>query len=505
MERIKRALVSVYHKEGLDEILRLLHNQGVTLVSTGGTAEFIEQLGIPVEKVEDITQYPSILGGRVKTLHPQIFGGILSRKTAEDRAELQPYNISEIDLAIVDLYPFEETVQSGATHAEIVEKIDIGGISLIRAAAKNYAHVLIIPERSAYKEFKDWIQEHGAKSNEDFRKKMAIRAFDVSSHYDTMIYSYLCGGEHQGVKISIRQFQALRYGENPHQKGFFAGKMGEIMQVLCGKELSYNNLIDIDAAIHLMSDFKTEAPTIAILKHNNSCGLATRQTLEEAWKAALAGDPVSAFGGVLISNRKIEKTTAEAIDQLFYEVLIAPDFDSDAFHLLSARKNRILIRLTKWPEKGVMCRSLLNGMIVQDQDTYVPNVQDLKLCTKKPASPAEIEDLLYASKCVKHLKSNSIALVKNKQLIGMGCGQTSRVDALNHAIHKSRQYGFDLRGSVMASEAFFPFPDCVQIAYEAGITAVVQPGGSIKDTDSITFCDQMGMSMYLTGIRHFKH
>jgi phosphoribosylaminoimidazolecarboxamide formyltransferase/IMP cyclohydrolase len=502
---IKTALVSVFYKEGLDEIILELHRLGVKMLSTGGTADFIDSLGVPVERVENITGYPSILGGRVKTLHPGVFGGILSRRTDDDQNQLDQYQIPSIDLVIVDLYPFEKTLQAGGTEQEIIEKIDIGGISLIRAAAKNFHHVLIVPETGAYADLLQQLKMQGATTDLAFRKAMAGRAFDVSSHYDAAIYNYF-NSEKGGVpKYSLRKDQILRYGENPHQEAWFSGDLTALFEILHGKALSYNNLMDVDAAMRLMADFRAEDPTFAILKHNNACGLATRRSVEEAWDAALAGDPVSAFGGVLISNTSINAAAANKIDELFYEVLLAPGFDPEALAILTKKKNRILIQVKNWNLPGQLSRTMLNGFVTQNADDFVATDASLERCTAHEADPDTIADLIYASRCVKHLKSNAIALVKNKQLVGMGCGQTSRVDALRHAIHKAHTYQLEIEGAAMASEAFFPFPDCVEIGFDAGIKAVVQPGGSIKDKDSIDFCNQNGMSMYLTGHRHFKH
>lgn len=503
---IKTALISVYHKDGLDQIILKLHESGVQLLSTGGTADFIEGLGVPVQRVETITGYPSILGGRVKTLHPGVFGGILSRRSEGDQRQLDQYQIPSIDLVIVDLYPFEKTVQAGGTKEEIIEKIDIGGISLIRAAAKNFQHVVIVPETSAYADLYTQLMEHGAESSLEFRKAMASKAFDVSSHYDAAIYQYFSDGSTTAsAKLSLRPDMPLRYGENPHQQAWFSGDISALFDILHGKALSYNNLMDVDAAMRLMADFLDEGPTFAILKHNNACGLATREDISSAWDAALAGDPVSAFGGVLIANHPITLDAAQKIDQLFYEVLLAPEFEVEALELLSKKKNRILIRIKNWNLPATLSRTLLNGFVTQEADSFVPSAGLLQCSTAHEADVRSLEDLIYASKCVKHLKSNAIALVKNKQLVGMGCGQTSRVDALRHAIHKAHAYQLPLSGAAMASEAFFPFPDCVEIAFEAGIRAVIQPGGSIKDQESIDFCNNNGMSMYLSGHRHFKH
>jgi phosphoribosylaminoimidazolecarboxamide formyltransferase/IMP cyclohydrolase len=502
---IKSALISVFHKEGLDQIALLLHQYGVTIYSTGGTQDFLAKLGIPVVAVETLTGYPSILDGRVKTLHPKIFGGILAKRDDDHLGQLESYNIPEIDLVIVDLYPFEATVKGGGTREEIIEKIDIGGISLIRAAAKNFHDTVIVPSMADY-EYVLQILSVSNNTSLEQRTFLATRAFEVSSHYDSAIFGYFNEGVNiQTFKKSIQGGKMLRYGENPHQKAIFHGDMTDCFDVLTGKELSYNNLIDVDAAIALMNEFKEEPPTFAILKHNNACGIATRSTQLESWKDALAGDPISAFGGILITNTQVDLETAKEIDQLFYEVLIAPSFEQEAFNLLKQKKNRILLQLHTYPSQRQQFRSLLNGVIVQDMDHSTELEADFKVVTKVAPTSSQIKDLVFANKCTKHLKSNAIALVKNGQLLGMGCGQTSRVDALQQAIHKAQHFGLDVAGAVMSSEAFFPFPDCVEIAHHAGIAAVVQPGGSIKDQDSIDYCDNHEIAMVLTGIRHFKH
>jgi phosphoribosylaminoimidazolecarboxamide formyltransferase / IMP cyclohydrolase len=504
-KKIEAALISVFNKDGLEPIIKALHQNNVTLYSTGGTEDFIKNLNIPVVAVEDITSYPSILGGRVKTLHPKIFGGILNRQDNElDVAQMDEFEIPQIDLVIVDLYPFEKTVASGADEASCIEKIDIGGISLIRAAAKNFNDTVIISSVEDYKNFLDiYTKEHGTTSLEQ-RKLFATRAFHVSSHYDSAIFNYF-NNDASFLKISESNGQTLRYGENPHQKGWFFGDFDEMFHKLHGKELSYNNLLDVDAAVNLMAEFKNDDPTFAILKHNNACGLATRKTLKDAYLQALAGDPTSAFGGVLITNTKIDQDTAEEINKLFCEVIIAPDYDQDALELLEEKKNRILLvqKPVKLAEKSV--RTCLNGILVQDKDLVTDTVQHLKTVTKQQVTEEEIEDLIFASKVCKNTKSNTIVLAKNKQLYASGTGQTSRVDALRQAIEKAKSFDFDLTGAVMASDAFFPFPDCVEIANKAGITAVIQPGGSIKDELSINYCDANNMAMVFTGIRHFKH
>lgn len=503
-KQIKRALISVYHKERLDLIIKKLHDEGVSFLSTGGTKTFIESQGIPCEAVEELTTYPSILGGRVKTLHPKVFGGILARRDVEKDAEqLTEYQIPEIDLVIVDLYPFEATVAAGADEKNVIEKIDIGGISLIRAAAKNYKDVVILASQDQYMPFLELINQSGAETTLEERRWFAKEAFAVTSHYDSAIFNYFDGEDASAFRFTANGSKPLRYGENPHQKGYFFGQFNEMFEQLHGKEISYNNLLDIDAAVNLINDF--EDITFAILKHNNACGLASRDELKNAWKDALAGDPVSAYGGVLITNAIVDKDTAEEINKLFFEVIIAPDYDLDALELLTQKKNRIILVLenTKVPQKQF--RSVLNGVLVQERDTYQETGEELKTVTEKEPDEDEIDDLLFANKIVKHSKSNAIVLAKDKQLIASGVGQTSRVDALKQAIEKAKSFDFDLKGAVMASDAFFPFNDCVEIAAEAGITAIIQPGGSVRDTDSIEMANQKGVSMVTTGIRHFKH
>ena len=503
-KKIKTALVSVYHKDKLDEIIRALHADGVQFISTGGTQTFIESLGIPCQAVESLTTYPSILGGRVKTLHPKIFGGILARRALpEDLAQMEQYEIPEIDLVIVDLYPFEDTVASGAEEQAIIEKIDIGGISLIRAAAKNYKDVVIVASQAQYEPFLNLLKEQGATTTLDTRRWFAKEAFAVSSHYDSAIFNYFDGDSASAFRFTADNSKMLRYGENPHQKGVFFGEFNNLFEQLQGKEISYNNLLDIDAAVNLMADF--DDITFAILKHNNACGVASRPTVLEAWKDALAGDPVSAFGGVLITNAVLDRATAEEINKIFFEVIIAPDYDTDALEILTQKKNRIILvqKDTKLPSRQV--RSVLNGVLVQDKDQKVEGAEDMKTVTKKAPTASEIEDMIFANKIVKHSKSNSIVLAKNKQLCASGVGQTSRVDALKQAVEKAGNFHFDLNGAVMASDAFFPFPDCVEIAKNAGVTAVVQPGGSIKDQESVDYCDNNGVAMVMTGFRHFKH
>ena len=504
---IKSALISVFSKEGLSPIVKELDKLGVTIYSTGGTEKFIKDLGVDVVPVEDVTSYPSILGGRVKTLHPKVFGGILNRQSNEqDITELAEFKIPQIDLVIVDLYPFEKTVASGASHQDIIEKIDIGGISLIRAAAKNYADTVCVSSVDDYSEFLNLLMEKNGETSESDRKRFASKAFNVSSHYDSAIFNYFNQDQEEPVfKISETNGKALRYGENPHQKGFFYGNFDAMFTKLHGKELSYNNLLDVDAAVNLMNEFKGEAPTFAILKHNNACGFAQRESIHQAYVDALAGDPVSAFGGILIANTEIDKATADEIHQLFCEVVIAPSFSEEALEILKGKKNRILLILKDVELNPSTVRTCLNGMLVQDRDTKTDSLDDLELVTTAKASDQELEDLIFASKICKHTKSNTIVLAKNKQLCASGTGQTSRVDALNQAIHKAKSFDFDLEGAVMASDAFFPFPDCVEIADKAGIKAVIQPGGSIKDQLSIDYCNAHDMAMVMTGTRHFKH
>lgn len=506
--RIRSALISVYHKNGLDEILNLLAKLDVILYSTGGTHQFIQSLGLEVVSVEELTGFASILDGRVKTLHPKVFGGILARRDEGHLAQLEAQEIPEIDLVIVDLYPFEKTVSSTTIESEIIEKIDIGGISLIRAAAKNFKDVLIVPSQMDYTFLQDLLTTKEGYSELEDRQYLAARAFLVSSHYDTQIFKYFNRDERiQTFAESAPLDRSLRYGENPHQSASFYGVLDQLVDQIQGKELSYNNLVDVDAAIWLMKDMHDFGTSVAILKHTNVCGLATRDTLALAWQDALAGDPVSAFGGVIIANKAIDKITAQAIDQLFYEVLIAPDFDFEALSILQKKKNRILLRLKHYPSEKWTFKNLLNGIIRQERDNTLTTVDLLKKVTDEDASEAQVQDLIYANRIAKHLKSNAITLVNKLQLIGMGCGQTSRVDALHQAINKARLFGFGekLTGAAMASEAFFPFADCVEIAHQAGIASVIQPGGSVKDQDSINYCKENNMVMYLTGIRHFKH
>ncbi len=504
-KRIKTALISVYHKVNLEEIVQKLNKLGVKIISTGGTKDFIRNSGIDVTAVEELTSYPSILGGRVKTLHPKIFGGILARMDNEDdKSQLKEYEIPAIDLVIVDLYPFEETVTSGAGEQEIIEKIDIGGISLIRAAAKNYKDIVIISSQEQYNLLLDILNSKKGVTSIEQREKLALEAFNVSSHYDTAIFNYFNRNKDKKVfKQSIAQAKELRYGENPHQKGTFYGDFSKIFDKLHGKEISYNNLLDIEAAVNLIDEFNDT--TFAILKHNNACGIASRNKLLDAWKDALAGDPVSAYGGILITNVEVDKATSEEIDKLFFEVIIAPSYSDDALEIMKRKKNRIVLvrKECKLPE--IQFRSLLNGVIEQDRDMEIETAHDMKPVTKRIPNDEEYVDFVFANKIVKNSKSNTIVLAKNKQLMASGVGQTSRVDALRQAITKARNFGFKLEGGVMASDAFFPFPDCVEIANVVGIKLVIQPGGSIRDQDSIDYCDANDMAMVVTGVRHFKH
>ncbi len=505
-KRIQSALISVYHKDGLEPIIRELHRLNVRLYSTGGTQSFIEGLGIPVTPVEELTTYPSILGGRVKTLHPKVFGGILGRRDLQsDVAQLEEYSIPPIDLVIVDLYPFEATVAAGGSEAEIIEKIDIGGISLIRAGAKNRADVVIVPSMNQYAELLRLLKEQEGSTTLAQRRTFAAAAFAVSSHYDGAIYNWFSGGQGD-LRLSAGPTTVLRYGENPHQQGAFHGDLAGMFEQLHGKELSYNNLLDLDAAVELIDDLDAiKGIPFAILKHNNACGAAVRASVKEAWDAALAGDPVSAFGGVLITTARIDKATAEAIDTIFFEIIAAPDYDADALDVLMKKKNRMILKRKPAVRPKVKVRTALNGVLTEDADLVVPSAASMKTATKQAPSPQEVSDMVFATTLVKHTKSNAIVLAKGDQLLASGTGQTSRVDALEQAIAKAGRFNFDLNGAVMASDAFFPFPDCVEIAHKAGITAVVHPGGSIRDQDSIDYCNAHGMAMCITGTRHFKH
>lgn len=505
IKNIKSALVSVYYKDNLEPIIKKLHSLNVKLYSTGGTLTFIQNLNIPVTAVDSVTTYPEIFGGRVKTLHPAIFGGILNRRdNLSDQKEKQQHHIPDIDLVIVDLYPFEETVAANASEEDTIEKIDIGGISLIRAAAKNFNDVVIVSSRHDYTSLLNLLETKNGSSELSDRKQFAAKAFATSSHYDTAIFNYFnCTENIPQFKKSIQQAQVLRYGENPHQRGVFYGDLEAMFTKLNGKELSYNNLLDVDAAVNLMNDF--EEPTFAILKHNNACGVATRNTIFEAYKDALAGDPVSAFGGILIANRTIDSETASEINKLFCEVVIAPSYNDEALSILKTKANRIILTQNNVNLGNTSFRNLLNGVIEQDKDLKTETEADLKIVTNTSPTANEVKDLLFANKLVKHTKSNTIVFAKNGMLLASGTGQTSRVDALKQAVVKAVSFGFDLKGAVMASDAFFPFPDCVELAHKAGITAVIQPGGSIKDKESIDYCNANGLSMVLTGVRHFKH
>ncbi len=507
IKEIKRALISVYYKDGLEEIARELHKNGVEILSTGGTCDFLKKLSIPVTTVESVTGYPSILDGRVKTLHPKVFGGILNIREAEvHQKEIAQYEIPSIDLVIVDLYPFEEYVAAGASKEEIIEKIDIGGISLIRAAAKNYNDVVIVPSKESYAPLLSILKERGCKTTLEEREYFASQAFLVSSHYDTAIFSYFNSNLAEPTKSfskSIIGSKQLRYGENPHQKGLYYGKEDSLPKQLHGKEISYNNLLDIEAAVELISDF--EEISVAIIKHNNACGCASGQTLKEAWERALEADPVSAFGGIIAANREVDAETAEEMNKIFFEVVIAPSYTPEALEILKCKKNRIILENSNVKPSEVKFRSLLGGVLEQARDSYIEKPEDLKPVTTMQPKVEEIEDLLFANKLVKHSKSNAIVLAKGKQLLASGIGQTSRVDALKQAIAKAKSFNFELEGAVMASDAFFPFPDCVEIAAAEGIRSVIQPGGSIRDNESIEWCNNNGVAMVFTGIRHFKH
>ena len=505
-KRISSALISVFDKDGLAPIVEQMHQLGITLYSTGGTQTFIENMGIPVTAVEDLTGYPSIFGGRVKTLHPGVLGGILYRRDeAQDLEEAAKYNIHAIDCVIVDLYPFEKTVASGASHEDIIEKIDIGGIALIRGAAKNFNDVVIVPSKNEYQDLHELLVNQKGETTLEQRQFFAKQAFEVSSHYDSAIYSYFKGNDEGSLRIASRDAHVLRYGENPHQKGSFFGNLDALFTKLNGKELSYNNLLDVEAAVQLIGEFKKDAPTFAILKHNNACGIATRTSMVEAYEAALACDSTSAFGGVLIANGEIDLATAEKINSLFCEVVIAPSYANEAVELLKSKANRIILIIKETPLLQTQVRSILNGYLVQEKDNATESASDLKCATQTQASASSIEDMIFANKLVKHTKSNTIVLAKNNTLLASGTGQTSRVDALQQAIEKAKHFGFSLEGSAMASDAFFPFPDCVEIAKNAGVIAVVQPGGSIKDQLSVDYCNANGVAMYMTGVRHFKH
>lgn len=504
MKKIKTALISVYYKDQLDEVVALLKSHDVQIFATGGTYDFIKKLDDKTEKVESLTGYPSILGGRVKTLHPKVFGGILGRQSVSSHAqEMAEYGIPAFDLVIVDLYPFEETIALTDDRQQIIEKIDIGGISLIRAAAKNHEEVLIVPSSGYYKQLLDLLHEKSCSTSIEDRLYFAGLAFGVSSHYDAAIYNWMAQDQTAGLRLSAGMATTLRYGENPHQKGRFFGNMDQLFQQLHGKALSYNNLLDLDAGLNLMKEF--DETTFAILKHNNACGLASRPTVAEAYRDALAGDPVSAFGGVLICNGIIDEQAAELINELFFEIILAPDYEKNAREILQSRKNRIILQQRAFTFPTKQYKSVLNGMLEQDKDLRTEHENDLKLVTQTSPDQQTINDLIFANKVVKHTRSNAIVLAKNKQLIAAGVGQTSRVDALKQAIAKANEFVFDLQNAVMASDAFFPFADSVELAFEAGVRSVIQPGGSVRDQDSIDFCNKHQISMFFTGIRHFKH
>lgn len=505
LHKIKSALIAVFHKEGIEPIVQKLHELGVEIYSTGGTHDHIRSMDFPVRSVEGLTSFPSIFGGRVKTLHPKVFGGILARRGYhEDSEQLDEYHIPEIDLVIVDLYPFEQTLADGGTEQEIIERIDVGGTALIRAAAKNFENVLVVPSREDYAPLMELLSEKKGRTTREDRKEFAQRAFYISSHYDSRIADFF-DPEGKEFRKSYRPKKELRYGENPHQKGAFYGDLEDAFEQLSGKELSYNNILDLDAAAGLIREFKEKDPTFAVIKHNNPCGLATRKDPLEAWTKAKEGDPVSAFGGIIIANCKVDEKTAEAIDELFFELLIAPDYEDKALELLKQKKKRIILQQKKDPQQKESFRSALNGVLNQESDLKSEGGEDLRTATKNGPSEEEETDLLFANRIAKHTRSNAIVLAKDQQLVGTGTGQTSRVDALKHAIQKAGAFGLELEGAVMASDAFFPFPDCVEIGHEAGISAVIQPGGSVRDQESIDHCDQYGMAMVMTGHRHFKH
>ena len=495
MRKISTALISVFNKDGIEEIATKLHNQNIKIISTGGTKSFIENLGIPVTSVESITDYPSILGGRVKTLHPKIFGGILYRDKQVDLDEVKKFRIPKIDLVIVDLYPFEDTVKSTNDESEIIEKIDIGGVSLIRAAAKNYNKTLVVSSKKNYKEVITYLEKNKYSTDITFRKNFALKAFNITSEYDSQIDEYF--------GLESGHYPVLRYGENPHQKAFFKGDLDNVFQKLNGKNLSYNNLLDIDSAIKLISEFSSV--TFAIIKHNNACGIASCSSVVTSYKKALESDPLSAFGGVLITNHKVDVNSASEMNNLFFEILIAPDYDEESLKILKSKKNRILLKLKETNFDSRSSKKVLGGYLNQDLDIAENKIKNWKVVTQKKPSSENYKDLQFANKIVKHSKSNAIVLVKNSQMISSGVGQTSRVDALKHAIEKAKTFGFDIKGSVMASDAFFPFPDCVEIAAGSGICSIVQPGGSIKDDLSIDVCNNTNISMVLTGMRHFYH
>lgn len=506
LKKIKSALVSVYYKDGLYDIVKILDGAGVKLYSTGGTLKFIEELGVKAIPVEDLTGYPSILGGRVKTLHPGVFGGILSRRDNEqDARQLAEYNIPEIDLVIVDLYPFEQTVASGADEQSIIEKIDIGGISLIRAAAKNFKDVVVVGSVNQYEELYQLLCGQDCSTTVEQRRHFAAEAFNVSSHYDTAIFNYFNRTENvPAFKHSVQGRKELRYGENPHQSAAYYGDLSEVFEQIHGKDVSYNNMLDLDAAINLVGEF--DDPTFVIMKHNNACGVASAATVAEAWSKALSADPVSAFGGVLICNREVDETAAEEINKIFFEVIAAPFYTDKALEILETKKNRIILRLKEFVRPAVQFRSLLGGVAAQHRDDRVGGQDtDMKLVTKKDVAAEDVADLIFANKVVKHSKSNAIVFVKDGMMLSSGIGQTSRVDALKQAIEKAKGFGFSLKGAVMASDAFFPFADCVELAHKEGVSAIIQPGGSVRDSESIEYCDANGVAMVFTGMRHFRH
>ena len=510
-KKIKSALISVFYKDGLESIVKKLHRLDITIYSTGGTQQFIESLGLPCIPVESLTSYPSILGGRVKTLHPSVFGGILGRRDQPtDVEEMTRYHIPEIDLVIVDLYPFEETVAGTKDDKAIIEKIDVGGPSMIRGAAKNHKDVVVIASKADYGYLEGLLDEQKGETSLEQRRNLAAKAFEVCAHYDVAIAKYFTGasGEPNYFLESVPSPKSMRYGENPHQAARFYGKLEELFDQVNGKELSYNNLVDVDAAVQLIQEFMGQSSlgggsVFAIIKHTNVCGIAIRPSLKEAWDAALAGDPESAFGGVLACNTPVNKATAEAINEIFFEVLIAPAYDQDALDILRSKKNRILLVQKSRVAPAFQYRSLLNGVLQQQPDEG--NYTEWKEVGGRETTPTEKEDLAFANIVCKHLKSNAIALVKNRQLVGKGCGQTSRVDSVRQAITKAGQFKFDLNGAVLASDAFFPFNDSVQIAHAAGVTSFIQPGGSVRDKDSIEYCVENKLAMVMTGVRHFKH
>ena len=505
MKKIRTALISVFYKDGIDTIVTLLKQNGVQIYSTGGTYDYIKRIDDSVKTVESLTGYPSILGGRVKTLHPKVFGGILGRTQLEsDQKEMHDYEIPVFDLVIVDLYPFEETVATTDDHSKIIEKIDIGGISLIRAGAKNFNDVVIVPSRKYYGELIQLLENQNGETSLDDRRRFATYAFGVSSHYDSAIYNWFAKDEeNKQLRVCEEEGTPLRYGENPHLKGTFYGDLNGMFEKLHGKELSYNNLLDLDAGLNLIREF--DEPTFAILKHNNPCGTACRSTVKEAYLDALAGDPVSAYGGVLVCNRPIDLDAAQDINKLFIEVIVAPEYEEGVLDILFSKKNRVILKLKSDQYNAKIVKTALNGYLVQDRDLHTETADDFKVITTKAPTANEIEDMIFANKIVKHSRSNAIVLAKGKQLCASGIGQTSRVDALKQAIEKAKSFNFDLNGAVLASDAFFPFKDCVELAHEAGITAIVQPGGSVRDQESIDCCNENGISMVFTGFRHFRH